>query len=216
MTTCPLCKADVPVDSNFCQVCKAEMPTMKIFVHDQLFELVKMENERRLHSDSKANTYIGLLSIAITLFGALGGLLTIEKITFFRTLSFSSVLFIYILYILIISAFVTAVIYAFKAYHIGSPLIDDSKNNNIEVLLKSGEMYIKIDHKLVLDLLNVRSTTTRDDLIEQLDCVMDINSKLNIYKSNNIIKAFRFTMVAIGLLLAMTLYISGITLSILR
>ncbi len=69
------------------------MPYSKLsFVYDQLFELMKQENEgRQLHLDSKANTYIGLLSIAVTIFGTLGGLLTVENINLMKTLDFSLV-----------------------------------------------------------------------------------------------------------------------------
>lgn len=187
---------------------------MKIFVYDQLFELMKIENERRLHLDSKANTYIGLLSIAITLFGALGGLLTIENIEFFRTLSFGSVLVIYILYLSIIITFLVAVLFAFKSYHTGSSFVNIQKDDANSA--KSKEVYIKMNYKGLLDLLDVRSSATRDDLIEQLDSIIDINRKLNLKKSNNILISFYFTMGAIGLLIAMTIYLSALTLGILR
>ena len=305
MVKCPTCQSiDTHLGSKFCHECGAEMSTIKPFVYDQLFELMKFENERRLNLDTKANTYIGLLTIAITLFVALGGLLTIENIEFFRTMSFGKVSIMYILYILIIIAFLIAATYAFKAYHIGSPFIpetyvfnwdnipgkdnvrlinflvqtfnidwargakfekiekgkviqasterndlflvlnsektkailiaDDGRidefmvykfmaynlkiyhENNTFLLAKSGKIYLKMNYKLVLDLLNPKSSKTRDGLISQLGISINVNSKLNLKKSNNIIIAFYSTMVAIGLLFVMTIYISIITLGILR
>jgi hypothetical protein len=118
---CPSCNSEVFINQNYCQECGAEMPNpTRSFVYDQLFELMKMENERSLQLDSKANTYIGLLSIAVTIFGVLGGLLTFENIKFFKTLNFNIIITMYVFYILIILFFIIGVLIAFISYHKGS------------------------------------------------------------------------------------------------
>lgn len=201
------------------------MPTMKIFTYNQLFELINIENDRRHHLDTKANTYIGLLSIAITLFGVIGGLLTIEKVEFLRSINFIFVVLIYIFYVLIILILLVAVGYAFAAYHTGSPYIDLAKpfKDRLQVhkLIRFIErkwnshascVYLKLNHKNVFSLIDPTSGITRYDLIRQMNDIIEVNRKLNLEKSNNIIIAFYFTMGAIGLLLAMTVYISVITL----
>ena len=84
---CPTRNSEVDISSDYCTKCKSEMPNpTKSFVYDQLFELMKAENEARLHLDSKAGTYIGLLGISATVFGALGSLLTLDNIKLLKTL----------------------------------------------------------------------------------------------------------------------------------
>lgn len=211
---CPRCESTVSYESKYCNVCGAEIPNeTKSFVYDQLFELMKLENERRIHLDSKANTYIGLLSIAVTFFGVLGGLLTADQISFLKTLNYMSVIMLYALYILIICAFIVGILFAFNAYHIGSPIIDENDRQKVDELIRSKKLYIKLKHSFVYDLLNSKTHTTKDDLMDQLIYIIDVNNTFNIKKSNNIIWSFRFTIASISLILIMTIYLSIISIN---
>jgi amino acid transporter len=174
-----------------------------------------MENERSLQLDSKANTYIGLLSIAVTIFGVLGGLLTVENIKLLKTFNFNIILFMYIIYMLIIIFFIIGVLFAFKAYHTGSPLVKDSNDSQkMKKLIDSGRVFVKLNPDTVYDLLNRRSQ--KNDLISQLLFILKINRNLNIEKSTGILWSFRITIVAILLLLVMTIYIGVVSVWTLR
>ena len=88
MELCHECGKPVLEVWHYCNHCSAELihETGQAFSYDQLFELMKAENEARLHLDSKAGTYIGLLGISATVFGALGSLLTLDNIKLLKTL----------------------------------------------------------------------------------------------------------------------------------
>jgi hypothetical protein len=216
MIKCPSCDYEGTVGQKFCHECGEEMPNpIKSFVYDQLFELVKMENERSLQLDSKANTYIGLLSIAVTIFGILGGLLTVENIKLLKTFNFNIIMFLYILYMLITIFFIIGVLFAFRAYHTGSPMVRDSDDSKkLKELIDSGKVFVKLNPDTLHDLLNKQSR--KDDLISQLEVILKINRNLNIKKSTSILWSFRITIVAILLLLVMTIYIGVVSIGTLR
>lgn len=128
MKSCPKCDRIVDEEWDFCTYCGQELvhETSNAFAYDQLFELMKLEEARRSYLDSKASTYIGLLSIAVTILTAFGGALTIrggqiQEIKNQQTVipNFTIVI-IYILYFFIVILFILGVIFAFRAYSTGS------------------------------------------------------------------------------------------------
>lgn len=100
--------------------------TSQTFAYNQLFELMKLEVTRRQYLDSKASTYIGLLSIAVTVLTAFGGILVfrggqIQEIKAQQQLISNELgVLISILYLLIVFCFVMGVIFAFYAFSTGS------------------------------------------------------------------------------------------------
>lgn len=266
------------------------------FIYNQIFELMKLEDSRRYGLDSKAQTYIGLLSIAITLLGALGAV-TIEYAK--KELVFSDTVRIMLLFYLVTEfAFVAGAIFAFRAYHIGSapirggetdlkhlfnwglvPGLDENKfretiakdykaewvrkavvekknmriiayernisgsgTNSLSVDLypsrmdarlflngstceyfivkKEGDqdqlhvykrkkpVFIKMDTRWLLDNSYLEKKILYDALIQQLWWICESNSELNHEKSNEILKAYKCTLIAIVLLLILSLLVS--------
>lgn len=216
MVKCPKCGSEIEPEYNFCPKCGSEIPDpTRSFVYDQLFELMKIENERRLHLDSKAHTYIGLLSIAVTIFMALGGLLSLESISLLQSLKTNTVFLMYFMYVAIIVAFIAGVLCAFKAYHRGSLESKEfDTRDKFDKAIKENRIYIKMRPEELLNLLNERSNITKMDLILYLSKVVDVNRNINIKKSDGVLSAFKCTIVAVILLLIMTLYISVISLQI--
>lgn len=96
------------------------------FAYDQLYDLVKLEEERRAYLDTKAGTYIGLLGVSVSILTAFGGILIIQngqvlKIKDMDAISSHDLLIlIYFFYFIIIFLFIIAVFFAFRAYNTGS------------------------------------------------------------------------------------------------
>lgn len=269
------------------------------FIYNQLFELMKLENSRRENLDSKAQTYIGLLSIAITLLVALGAV-TIEYAK--KELVFSDTVGIMLLFYLCTEfAFIAGTIFAFKAYHTGSPFVepregepkhkylfnwdlvpgaDESKfretiakeykaewvrkavlkkesetkimadetdingsdtnslsvdlypsgmnarllinnrtcgefivkkegvHDQLHVYKRNKPVFIKMDTRWLLERSYVEKESLYDALIQELWWICESNGRLNNMKSNNILKAYYSTLLAIGFLLMLSALVS--------
>ncbi|RZB33487.1 MAG: hypothetical protein SRB1_01144 [Desulfobacteraceae bacterium Eth-SRB1] len=133
MRICQSCGEKILSDNwDYCRKCGTEiLRPGRAFIYEQLFELMKLQDNRRQHLDSKAHTYIGLLSIAVTIIVALGGL-TIENIIIRQLLSSNNISILSVLYFSTVLLFTISVIVAFHAYHIGSPIIkENSDRENI-------------------------------------------------------------------------------------
>ena len=157
---------------NVCPTCQNELKSdSQEFAYEQLFELMKLEESRRGYLDSKANTYIGLLSIAVTVLTAFGGVLTfrgdqIQEIKNLKLDNYSWILFfIYFFYILIIILFMLSVIFAFRAYATGSKEITTEPKKycskekwHNEIAFYGEKLFRKIINKLDLLLLPDRET----------------------------------------------------------
>lgn len=222
MDTCPKCGQEL------------KEPISQTFAYDQLFELMKIEENRRIYLDSKANTYIGLLSIAITILTAFGGFIAIRgsqinEITDLQSQQvFVSPLLlglIYVLYIFVVSIFLLSVILAFRAYAVGTGKVSiaSGKSGPETRLDKLGK---KIINKL--DLLLIPSTDKytgmpiecfaenkesplfefRNELITTLNDLVRCNRDLNIEKANRILNAYRTTTLGISILLILILIIA--------
>ena len=102
------------------------------FAYDQLYDLVKLEEERRAYLDTKAGTYIGLLGVSVSILTAFGGILIIQngqilKIKDMDAISSHDLLIlIYFFYFIIIFLFIIAVFFAFRAYNTGSLVFSTS------------------------------------------------------------------------------------------
>ena len=83
-------------------------------------------------------------------------------------------------------------------------------------LIELKKVYTKMQSDTVLDLLNKQSKTTKDHLIIQLIKIIRVNRYLNVKKSNLILYAYISTIVAIIFLLITSVYISIISINILR
>jgi len=129
MRICQNCGEEILSDNwDYCHKCGTEiLRPGRAFIYEQLFELMKLQDNRRQHLDSKAHTYIGLLSIAVTIIVALGGL-TIENIIIQQLLISNNTLILSVLYVSTVLLFTIGVIVAFHAYHIGSPIIKNEGN----------------------------------------------------------------------------------------
>ena len=62
MRICQSCGEKLISDNvDFCDKCGAEvLRPSRAFIYEQLFVLMKLQDNRRQHIDSKAHTYIGL------------------------------------------------------------------------------------------------------------------------------------------------------------
>jgi hypothetical protein len=124
MIICQNCGAELLSDNeDYCHKCGAEvLRPSRAFIYEQLCDLMKLQDNRRQHIDSKAHTYIGLLSIAVTIIVALGGL-AIKNIMNPELLMSNNGLILLVLYLSTVLLFIISVIFAFRAYHIGAPRI---------------------------------------------------------------------------------------------
>jgi hypothetical protein len=124
MRFCQNCGEKILSDNwDYCHKCGAEvLRPSRAFIYEQLFDLMKLQDNRRQHTDSKAHTYIGLLSIAVTIVVALGGV-AIKNIMNPELLRSNSGLILLVLYLSTVLLFIISVLFAFRAYHIGSPRI---------------------------------------------------------------------------------------------
>jgi len=99
----------------------------------------------------------------------------------------------------------------------GSPRIDNPDDDKkMKELIELKKVYTKMQSDTVLDLLNKQSKTTKDHLIIQLIKIIRVNRYLNVKKSNLILYAYISTIVAIIFLLITSVYISIISINILR
>jgi hypothetical protein len=139
---CDKCGNPISRDDKYCEKCSNRIfKSSREFIYKQLFELMKLEENRREQLDSKASTYIGLLSIAVTVIGALGGI-AIATIQGNESLISNIILIISILYFSTIILFIIGVLMAFHAYHIGSIILNEklleTKPNQIKINVFQG------------------------------------------------------------------------------
>lgn len=224
MDSCAKCGATISKDWVYCHQCGAELiHTSQEFSYDQLFELVKLEETRREYLDSKASTYIGLLTIAVTVLTASGGIITIRGGPIQEITNPQLGIAIYILYIFIIIFFVSGVFFTFRSYSIGTIEISSEPKKNHRKITK---MFIGITKMLIVGLdflilpkkgcykgmpVDYIATNSdeyifpiRKELIPMLKELININWKLNNEKSNCTLKAYRATILGIVLLLVLT------------
>lgn len=219
MRICQNCGDKILSDNwDYCHKCGTEiLRPGRAFIYEQLFELMKLQDNRRQHLDSKAHTYIGLVSIAVTIIVALGGL-TIENIIIQQLLISNNISILSVLYVSTVLLFTIAVIVAFQAYHIGSPII---KNGGDEAVLqktydesitdeKTKKVYLRLDEKWLVENSDKGLVFLQKKLIQILGTIISENQKFNIKKSNSIIWAYYITITAIIslLLLCLTIILS--------
>lgn len=99
------------------------------FTYEQLLEQLKLEEAARQNLESKAQTYIGLLSIAVTLLMALGAV-NLEYIKSQDLKISNSIVAILLLYLFTEFLFVVGVCFAFKSYHTGLQHIERGEVKN--------------------------------------------------------------------------------------
>ncbi len=197
---CNKCGNPISWDDKYCEKCgnKIFKPSRE-FTYNQLFELMKIQENRREHLDSKASTYIGLLSIAVTVIGGLGSI-AIATIQSKESSASNLILIISSLYFSTIILFIIGVLIAFHAYHVGSIIVN-------EKLLKTKPIEIerKVFHGMDVDWLVKNSDKglqfVQKELILHVRNVYSVNYQLNNLKSNSIIWAYRFSIGGISLLL---------------
>lgn len=197
MTLCQKCGADVSEEWEYCFECGARIiePSLA-FMYDQLFEVLKLEEQRREHLDSKASTYIGLLSIAVTIIVS-SGLLTIKDFKSHQLIASNiTLLIIAVLYVLTVLFFIIGVLYAFRAYHTGSKIVKGEIDN---LMLKNVFLFMDVDW--LVKNSDKRLSSVQKELINHIHKIFSLNYPLNNQKSNNILYAYRFTFFAIILLL---------------
>lgn len=234
MESCPKCNRIVAEEWDFCTYCGQELvhETSNAFAYDQLFELMKLEEARRSYLDSKASTYIGLLSIAVTVLTAFGGALTIREGQIQEiknpqiVISSLAMLIMYILYFFIIIVFILGVIFAFRAYITGSIKTspDSEKKNMLKKLAeelcslipKKLRSFFQIDEidvfqgmdiDYIAKYSDIKLLEMRKDLIYHLKDITSNNYNLNNLKSDRIISAYRVTILGILLLLLLSLIV---------
>lgn len=211
MRTCSKCKRGIEDYWDYCHNCGTEIfrPT-RAFIYDQLFELMKLQDNRRQYLDSKAHTYIGLLSIAVTIIVALGGI-TIENIIAPRLVISYNVLILSGLYVSTVLLFISGVIFAFQAYHIGSPIIKIDREGKIQIPdEKLEKVYLRLHENRFVERPGEGLVSLQNNLIHFLEIIISKNNIFNIRKSNKIIWAYHVTITAIIslLLLCLTIILS--------
>jgi len=192
MTLCQKCGAALSEEWDYCFECGTRIVEPSLaFTYDQLFELVKLEEERREHLDTKAYTYIGLLSIAVTIIVSLGSL-TIKDFKSHQLLASNVILIISGLYVVTVLLFIIGVLFAFRAYHTGSIIVkggvDGQKQKNVFLFMDVDWLVKNSDRRL---------SSVQKELIDHLREIFSINYQLNNQKSNNILYAYKFTIIAI-------------------
>jgi hypothetical protein len=202
MMDCKECEEKVSDDWEYCFKCGAKIdePSRK-FIYDQLFELMKLETSRSAQLDSKAHTYIGFLSIAITILGSFGGLL-IENIKSQGLILSNIIIIISILYVLVALLFIIGVIFAFKAYHTGSIKINEEYGDHVPL-----NVFVGMDVDWLAKKSGRRLSHVQNYLIPHLRWIYLRNYRLNNEKSNNILNAYMCTIIAVFLLLGMIVVI---------
>lgn len=197
MTLCKKCGANVSEEWEYCFECGARIikPSLA-FMYDQLFEVLKLEGQRREHLDSKASTYIGLLSIAVTIVVSLGSL-TIKDFKSHQLIASNTTLVIIsVLYVLTVLFFIIGVFYAFRAYHTGSKIVKGESDNQMPK-----NVFLFMDVKWLAENSDMKLSSVQKVLINHIHEIYSVNYPLNNQKSNNILYAYRFTFFAIILLL---------------
>lgn len=199
MTLCQKCGANVSEEWEYCFECGARIiePSLA-FMYDQLFEVLKLEEQRRERLDSKASTYIGLLSIAVTIIVSLGSL-TIRDFKSHQLIASNiTLLIISVLYFLTVLFFIISVLYAFRAYHIGSKIVKGEIDGR---MLKN--VFLFMDMDWLVKNSDKRLSSVQKVLINHIYEIFSLNYPLNNQKSNNILYAYRFTLFATILLLSL-------------
>lgn len=228
MTLCQKCGASVSDDEEFCYKCGARIDEPSLtFIYDQLFELLKLENQRREHLDSKAQTYIGLLSIAVTIIVSLGSL-TIKDLKSQQLIASNINLIIYVLYISTVLFFISSVLFAFRAYHTGSIIMYPPKvlqwgitlikrlklnlsqrlapnnsravgyNNEVEPAAQTPKnVFVIVEVPWLVKNSDKRLSKVKKSLIDHLGNIHSINYQLNNQKSDNLLYAYYFSVIAL-------------------
>lgn len=218
---CPECKAEIEKDWAFC-TCGYKLFDNFDFVYDQLIRLMEQENARREHLDSKASTYIGLLSIAVTILTTFGGIVALQGSTFLELTNSSLKIpgpvmsSINIIYILTVLSFIVGVIFAFLAFNEGSTILpkEIADKNDLKYQNTLHKCFWNMDLDYLADNIDQPPIILKIPLIEHLREIIDQNYKLNNEKSNKVIWAYWLTLFGIGLLLALTVLIGAIGLEI--
>jgi hypothetical protein len=198
------------------------------FAYDQLYDLVKLEEERRAYLDTKAGTYIGLLGVSVSILTAFGGILIIQNGQVLEIKdkgaihSHNLLLLIYICYFAIIFFFIIAVFFAFRAYNTGSPIFSTENNKSkngfslksffyivnlllckiANVTIPQDGRYKWIDQESIVINKNSNLAELKSFLVDEINTnVYIINYDLNNIKAIRITKAYISTIFGIFILL---------------
>lgn len=220
-------------DWSYCFYCGEELasPNSTDFAYDQLYDLMKLEEARREYLDTKAGTYIGLLGLSVTILTAFGGIITIQsgQIQEFKDISIvfpkDLLMIIYILYFAVIILFITAVLFAFRAYGTGSTLSADTNPDKgtydsikkffsgigNSLIPRDDKIYKWIDSDFIAQHKESSLVDVHRCLADHINNdVIKINYELNDKKSNRIIKAYICTIFGIIILLILVVLIGTI------
>ncbi len=213
-------------DWNYCFYCSAELiPQTSVgFAYDQLYDLMKLEENRREYLDTKAGTYIGLLGISVSILTAFGGIITIQSGQIQKVTENNAIFphwlltLFYILYFLIVVLFIIAVIFAFRAYGTGSLSVCSGSNKSdivkgffVEILIpREKKVYKWIGRKFIVENKDSNLVDVRRYLVDHIENdVLSVNYDLNDKKANRIKRAYISTIIGIIILLLLVLLIGA-------
>lgn len=213
-TKCKDCGQKVDDNGDFCHNCGARLKeSSQDFVYNQMFDLLKLEISRTARLDSKAHTYIGFLSIAITILASLGGLI-IESIKTEGKIMTDIIIFISIIYVFVALFFIIGVLFAFRAYHTGSIFVRKQSNNKGQSGTKlkrshpkSNKVFLGLDLRWLSENYEMGLPNVQKYLISHILEIHSRRRSLNNQKSNNILYAYIATITSVLLLLCMVIII---------
>ena len=148
----------------------------------------------------------------MTIIVSLGGL-AIDNIMYSELLVSNNGLILSVFYVFTVLFFSIGVIFAFRAYHIGSPIIKiDGKNNGDKNKIqitdkKTKKVYARLDENWLVENSEEGLVFLQKNMIHFLGKNMSINQKYNTQKSNNLIYAYYITITAIISLLLLCVVI---------
>ena len=214
MVKCNNCGYEDEEDTEFCFNCSIKRyGSSRDFAYNQLFELMRLEIARSARLDSKAHAYIGFLSIAVTILGTLGAII-IENIKTQGIMTTNIIFTLSIFYVFVVMFFIFGVLSAFWAYHKGSIFMENKLREEAKQgkrpkrkRPKSKEVFFGFDVNWLSEYSEIGTSKLQKSLIPHLREIHERRYLLNNDKSDCILYAFMFTMVAISLLLCIVITI---------
>jgi hypothetical protein len=212
---CPKCQREIQEEWVYCYNCGTKLRESGLDEkYTRILAMYEYEQTRRQALDTKAATYIGLISVIVTVLLALGSIL-------FSSLDglFNKYVFVFIIllgmYICSLVGFTLSAAFAFRAYHTGSVFTSHTTVarllNSILCRLIGAEIYRIVIPETVLQLETKTPEETKRELAEVYSKIWKINHDLNNLKSDRILTCYTFSSISLIIVV-----ITGIIIIILR
>jgi hypothetical protein len=200
---CPRCQKETHPEWIYCHYCGEKLRESNIYErYERIISLYEYEQTRRQTLESKSATYIGLISVIVTILLAVGNVL-FNSLGDFSDDYASAFKILFALYICSVAGFTLSAVFAFRAYHTGSVLMSQTKAmrilNSVLDKLMGTEVYRIVSPDLVLQFETENPEQTKRELMEIYARIWKKNYDLNNLKSDRILASYAFSSISLAI-----------------